>query len=296
MSFFRRLSDGRELRCRPLVAADLPALSELMGRTDWLALTVPRAELPPLAEAGLSVALERGGKLAGAALVGWSQPPTAWIRALALGQHVMPFAGLPPLIAALGDHAAAAGVAQLSFMSDPGDAGWLRRHLTDAGFQAVDEVIGYEKRTMAIPGWGDTGLTVRPAAPADVPAIAAADRAAFAPAWVKDATILAGVFQAAPCYLVAEQAGEVVGYAFATVHHHGTVAHLVRIAVAPAMQGRGAGARLLAEVVAWCRAANVSMLSLNTQLSNQHAQRLYAWFGFVQTGERQIVLNRQLAS
>ncbi|HEY1016563.1 MAG TPA: GNAT family N-acetyltransferase [Herpetosiphonaceae bacterium] len=296
MPFFRRLSDGRELRCRPLVAADLPALFELMARTDWLALTVPRAELPALAEEGLSVALERGGKLAGAALVGWSQPPVAWIRALVLGQHVLPFSALPPLLAALDNHARAAGAAQLTFMSDPGDASWLRRHLIDAGYEAVDEVIGYEKRTMAIPGWGDGELAIRPATPDDVPAIAAADRAAFPPAWVKDATILAGVFHAAPCYLVAELGGEVVGYAFATLHHHGTVAHLVRIAVAPQTQGRGAGARLLAEVVAWCRAANVSMLSLNTQLSNQHAQRLYAWFGFVRTGERQIVLNRQLAS
>jgi len=82
----------------------------------------------------------------------------------------------------------------------------------------------------------------------------------------------------------------VVGYAYATTHFGGRLVHLVRIAVEPTRRGQGVGVRLLADLTAFAQDSGASLITLNTQAYNRSAQRLYEWFGFHSTGERQIVL------
>jgi ribosomal-protein-alanine N-acetyltransferase len=60
--------------------------------------------------------------------------------------------------------------------------------------------------------------------------------------------------------------------------------HLVTIAVAPARQGTGLGARLLLEVIELAREAELGSVVLEVRVSNERAQRLYERYGFRPTG------------
>ncbi len=294
MLFFRRVPAINDLIYRPFNATDLPAVESLIAQTEWTALGIPQEELALVLADNLSLVAEHGGKIWAVALASWSNQPTAWIRALVVHHYLRPSDILPVLLAMLETHIHTQGVQNIYMMSDDRDVNWLRPVLLKYGFDIQVEVIGYEKRTLFIPDWGNMVIDIRPAAPSDVPAIAPVDAAAFAPEWVKNALILGSVFSIAPCYLVATLNAEIIGYAFATTHHGGLVAHLVRIAVAPAYQHQAVGIRLLAAVVDWCRQHSVQVLSLNTQSSNRNAQQLYEWFGFVRNGERQVVLTKHV--
>lgn len=293
MPFFRRTPVPTELSYRPLVASDIPIILGLIEQTTWAALAMPHEELALVLEDNLSIVAEQAGKLWAVVVVSWAGSPAAWIRALVLHQNLRPADSVPTLLSVLENHLRQRGVQHLYMMSDDRDSTWLRPVLLNNGYKVQVEVIGYEKRTMAVPQQGNLKVGVRPATPADVQVIAAVDAAAFTPEWVKNAGILAGVFPIAPCYLVAELDGHIIGYAFATTHHEGAVAHLVRIAVLPTHQHQALGVRLLVEVVEWCKHNGVQLLSLNTQASNRHAQKLYEWFGFVRNGEQQTVLTKR---
>ncbi|MBA3468166.1 MAG: GNAT family N-acetyltransferase [Herpetosiphonaceae bacterium] len=294
MLFFRRVPAINNLTYRPFTATDLPAVEALIAQTEWTVLAIPQEELNQVLADNLSLVAEHGGKIWAVALASWSNPPSAWIRALVLHHYLRPSEIVPAVLARLESHLYNQGVQNIYMMSDDRDVTWLRPVLLTYGFNIQVEVIGYEKRTMFIPDWGNSVVGIRPAEPSDVPTIAAIDTAAFAPEWVKNAAILGSVFSIAPCYLVAVLNAELIGYAFATTHHGGLVAHLVRIAVAPAYQHQAVGIRLLAAVVEWCRQNNVQVLSLNTQSSNRHAQQLYEWFGFLRNGDHQVVLTKHV--
>ncbi|HYF66052.1 MAG TPA: GNAT family N-acetyltransferase [Herpetosiphonaceae bacterium] len=257
---------------------------------------MPYDELPLVIEDGFSLIAEHGGKIWAAIMSSWAAPPAAWMRALVFHHSLRPAEALPPLLQALERLLERQRAASLYVMSDDRDALWLRPLLIRQGYAPELDVVGYEKRTMFIPSWGNDRITIRAATPEDVPQITLVDAAAFSAEWVKSEMTLGGVFPLAPCYLVAEQDGATIGYAFATLHHAGLVAHLVRIAVLPGLQRQAIGVRLLAEVVHWCRQRDVQILSLNTQATNATAQRLYEWFGFLRNGERQVVLAKALAA
>jgi len=74
----------------------------------------------------------------------------------------------------------------------------------------------------------------------------------------------------------------------------GRLIHLVRIAVLPQRRGQAIGVRLLADVVEFSRVRGADLMTLNTQSYNTDAQRLYEWFGFRRTGERQAILRFDL--
>ena len=80
----------------------------------------------------------------------------------------------------------------------------------------------------------------------------------------------------------------------ATSHFAGRLMHLVRIAVLPQYRGQAIGVRLLADVVEFARVRGADLMTLNTQSYNTEAQRLYEWFGFRRTGERQAILRFDL--
>lgn len=294
MHLFRRVPSIQDLAMRPLVESDLPPLMGLLEQTPWASLSIPHDEFRLTLNDQLSIVLEYNGKLWGCVLMGYAVGPIAWIRALIVHHSLRPAEAVTEFLQAAEGYAKAHGVERLLIMSDERDASWLLPWVLHKGYQPQLDVVGYEKRAMNIPAWGNTGAWIRPATTDDVPMIAKIDAAAFADEWVKSSTILAGVFPVAPFYIVAELNHTIVGYAFATVHHGGMMAHLVRIAVDPALQGQAIGVRLLAELVDWCSLNGVQLLSLNTQNTNQHAQRLYEWFGFMRNGERQTVLVKDL--
>jgi GNAT superfamily N-acetyltransferase len=70
----------------------------------------------------------------------------------------------------------------------------------------------------------------------------------------------------------------------------GASAELVSMWVEPAWRGRGLGALLVSEVLAWGTAQGLAEVRLWVTEGNRQAERLYLRHGFTPTGERQPVL------
>jgi len=88
--------------------------------------------------------------------------------------------------------------------------------------------------------------------------------------------------------LVAESAGQLVGYAEARggrFRRNRATAYVV-IGVLAAARGRGAGTGLLRELVRWAPAHGIHRLELTVMAHNQRAKDLYQRLGFTVEGRR----------
>ncbi|MCZ0987446.1 ribosomal protein S18-alanine N-acetyltransferase [Streptomyces diastatochromogenes] len=85
-------------------------------------------------------------------------------------------------------------------------------------------------------------------------------------------------------YLVAEDAGRIVGYA--GLASSGELADVQTIAVARDQQGTGLGALLLTELLKAATAFECSEVMLECRVDNVRAQKLYERFGFEPIGFR----------
>lgn len=294
MWLFRKGLDLSRAVSRPVTADDLTPVSRLLrdGARRYYGLS--GADLPALLAAGHGVALVAGTELYAVAVVSVPTATTCWLRAVAVAEGVEVRAAVAALITALHTMIAARGLRHIFFAGDDSAEGWLAPLLLADGYQKETEVLVYEKSNLAIPAGGNPDVQVRGARPVDLPEVMRLDRACFEPQWTKDDTILGPAIEQGPFFMVAELDGALVGYAYATTHFSGRLVHLVRIAVAPEWRGARIGVRLLADLVAYADDLHATAVTLNTQSYNLNAQRLYRWFGFVATGERQAVLRRGL--
>ena len=133
-------------------------------------------------------------------------------------------------------------------------------------------------------------MTVRPAAAADVSAVAELERANLgADAWPVG-LVAEGLLGNLPTvtYLVAEvDAGagpRVVGHAVASIV--ADIAELQRIAVDPAHRRTGLASELLAAVIAAARSGGADRLLLEVREDNAGALNFYAARGFVEIDRR----------
>lgn len=148
-------------------------------------------------------------------------------------------------------------------------------------------------------------ITIRPAAPADLPAIGRLGALLVAMHHDFDPLrFIAATPQTADGYawflgrqldkpdalvLVAEGGGEVLGYTFAGVEGHdyislrGPAGVLHDIVVDPAHRGTGVGRMLLDATLAELRARGAPRVVLSTAERNESAQRLFARAGFRRT-------------
>ena len=85
-------------------------------------------------------------------------------------------------------------------------------------------------------------------------------------------------------YLVAEVAGDVVGYAVAS--YAGDIAELQRIGVTPSLRRTGVATALLDEVVAEAPGTGADRLLLEVREDNAGALALYAARGFIEIDRR----------
>jgi ribosomal-protein-alanine N-acetyltransferase len=76
----------------------------------------------------------------------------------------------------------------------------------------------------------------------------------------------------------------VIGYQLSTRNSLGV--HLARLAVRPAVQGKGVGYALVADLIQQVRRRGISHLTVNTQSDNATSLALYQRMGFRETGER----------
>ncbi|GAB6983552.1 ribosomal protein S18-alanine N-acetyltransferase [Nocardioides pyridinolyticus] len=129
-------------------------------------------------------------------------------------------------------------------------------------------------------------MTIRPAAAADVGAVAALEQECLGDDAWSAALVEEGIRGALPTihYLVAEQDELVVGHAVASVA--GDIAELQRIAVAPEQRRHGLATALLDAVVEVSRAASADRLLLEVREDNAGALAFYAARGFVEVDRR----------
>jgi ribosomal protein S18 acetylase RimI-like enzyme len=216
------------------------------------------------------------------------------MRGLALADGLMAGPTVDMLLPPFHELLRARGLQKIFYAGDEAADIWIQPVLTARGYLHETDVVVYEKPKLDAPSPGNQAVRVRRAQPVDLPAIIAVDRGSFPPQWTKDENIVGPAIFEVPYFVVAELAGAIVGYAFATMHFEGRLVHLVRIAVLPECRGQAIGVRMLADLVDFARTRGADLLQLNTQSHNSSAQRLYEWFGFIRTGEQQAVLRYDL--
>lgn len=126
----------------------------------------------------------------------------------------------------------------------------------------------------------DAAYRIRPAAPADLPAITAAERAVFTDAWT-EAGLAAAI---GPYTLVAESESELVGYLFARLA--ADEAEILNVAVYPEHRRRGVAAGLVHTSLDALRRAGARSVYLEVRESNEAARAFYNTLGFIEAGRR----------
>lgn len=90
-------------------------------------------------------------------------------------------------------------------------------------------------------------------------------------------------------YLVAEEAGAIVGHALLESLALAVTSHVVRLTIAVNIgaQGRGVGRALMEELLLWARSnPRVEKVELQVRSSNERAIGLYRSLGFVEEGRK----------
>ena len=163
---------------------------------------------------------------------------------------------------------------------------WFQQILEASGFTNQQHIVMLEWRGFASRPWAlnDTpGIRIRKMTEADLSDVEKADAASFTPLWQNPLDTLRRAFAQTLLATVAEDERGIVGYQLTTGGR--THAHLARLAVHPAAQGRGAGRALLVELFAQLTQMGVARLTVNTQSDNDASLGLYQKMGFVRTGE-----------
>ncbi|WP_442574785.1 ribosomal protein S18-alanine N-acetyltransferase [Microbacterium sp. F51-2R] len=129
-------------------------------------------------------------------------------------------------------------------------------------------------------------MNLRPATVDDLDAIMALERASFpTDAW-SDAMMREELSSPHGYYLVAEEAGRLVGYAGLRAPKGGKDADIQTIAIAESARGRGRGRTILEALLAEASARGVREVFLEVRADNPVAQALYASEGFAEVGRR----------
>jgi [ribosomal protein S18]-alanine N-acetyltransferase len=132
------------------------------------------------------------------------------------------------------------------------------------------------------------GITLRALTPADLPAVLRLERALFGDEAWSEAMLtseLEGSAASGRYYLVAEDAGGLVGYA-GLLSPDGSQADVLTMAVAEDRWGQRIGAMLLDSLVAEAARQGCTEVFLEVRVDNDRAQRLYRSRGFTGIGVR----------
>ena len=283
---------------RLLTPADQSLLERLLYTSDYIYQRFTQDELSMLLRhyptVGLFSGGSQGGSLRSFLLSQTVNPPTAWIGGFGVSwtESRTYLKLLYRLLDELTPHLIARGVRYLHYSGNDLQNDWLRDVLLTRGFFPYRQLYAYDKFDFSIPTQGNSQVIVRPVEQRDIPALLAIEAACFEDLWRYDAVSFADIAATHPYFVVVELNGKVLGYQFNAVE--GEYGYLVRIAVHPSVNGKGIGARLMAEAVRFFEREHVLRIMLNTQDDNAHAHRLYEWFGFVRIPQIGFVLRKPL--
>ncbi len=118
----------------------------------------------------------------------------------------------------------------------------------------------------------------------DVDQVAGIEEATFARPWSRESFRQELTRNAVARYLVADEDGQILGYAGAWVILDES--HITNIAVREDARGRGLGKRLTADLLQILSNLGASYATLEVRVSNIRAQNLYKSLGFVSVGKR----------
>ena len=161
---------------------------------------------------------------------------------------------------------------------------WFQDVLAGSGFDNPQHIVMLEWRSQPSPPRQPNGIRIRRMTEADLPHVERTDAASFDPLWHNPLDTLRRALGQTMYATVAESDRGIIGYQLST--GGGQRAHLARLAVHPAVQGKGAGRALLNDLFNYLTSSGISRLSVNTQSDNSVSLRLYQRMGFVQTGEQ----------
>jgi [ribosomal protein S18]-alanine N-acetyltransferase len=287
-----RTTDRDQVRL--LTTADQAPIERLLYSSDYVYQRFTKEELPMLLKQYPAVGLFSGGSLRSFLLSQTLNPPTAWIGGFGVSwteSHAY-LKLLSRLLDELIPHLLARRVRYLHYSGNDVQNDWLREVLLTRGFFPYRQLYAYDKFDYTVPTMGNQQVSVRPVEQRDITALLAIEAACFEDLWRYDAVSFADIAATHPYFVVAELNGKVVGYQFNAVDAE--FGYLVRIAVHPSVNGKGIGARLMAETVRFFEREHVLRIMLNTQDDNSHAHRLYEWFGFVRIPQIGFVLRKPL--
>ncbi len=281
-------------RLRVLTSGDLPLVERLLRTSEYVYQRFTQEELPALLTHYPAVGLLNGDSLVSFLLSQTVNAPSAWIGGFGVSwteshsyvkmiRTLLEF--LEPLLVAR-------GVRYLHYSGSDVEQDWLRDTLLPLGFSPYRFLYAYDKSDYDVPTQGNQQVTVRPVKTRDIPALLTIERGCFEELWRYDAISFRDIAETHPYFVVAELHGKVVGYQFNALD--GELGYLVRIAVHPAVGGRGIGARLMSEAIRFFKDVQVLRIMLNTQEDNTYAHRLYEWFGFIRIQQVGFVLRKPL--
>jgi ribosomal-protein-alanine N-acetyltransferase len=160
---------------------------------------------------------------------------------------------------------------------------WFKKVLEMSGFENHQDILMLEWLYQPWASHEAEGVHIRQMMEADLPNVVAVDHSSFDPLWHNSYETLQRALSQSLFATIAENEQGVIGYQVTTGSN--TRAHLARLAVHPAAQGRGVGSALLADLLTKIRQKGYVKLSVNTQSDNQISLKLYKKMGFTLTGE-----------
>lgn len=279
---------------RLLSPSDLSLIKHLLNTSEYIYQRFTLEELKHILRSYPSVGFFHGTALRSFLLSQTINPPSAWIGGFGVSwtesRSYLRFLDLQ--LETLLEPLVQRGVHNLYYSGNDLENDWLRGPLLQRDFAPFRQLYAYDKFDYNIPTQGNQNIHLRGAELRDIPTLLALEELCFEQLWRYDPASFADIIHTHPYFVVVELDGQVVGYQFNALD--GEYGYLVRIAVHPAYNGRGIGARLMAEAIQFFKSAHSTRIMLNTQEENMHAHRLYEWFGFVRIQQIGFILRRTL--
>jgi len=281
---------GKETnQVRAIVQSDIRGIMRMVDSAWRIHIRVPPIELGAKITLMPGFLAEDHGGLRGFMVMEPQPPHVALIVAAGLRDtwSVRPYLDLllPEIERAARDE-------RLPALAHIGNVAWLVDDLQERGFEIHEWIMAFERHGVEPPPPTSAPAQVRSAHYNDMPTLLTLDALAFNHIWRKSAGNFNEALASADSFAIAELDGQIVGYEWS--ERYKRHAHLTRLAVHPAYQGRGIGAQLLHKAITDALASGVNMITLNTQENNYRSRALYERFGFVYTQQRMPVLWKDL--